>query len=67
MYLELTADADAMTPDLEPIPARARLFWRNPSAAFFNFVLPLLFLAAGGAILGANQATSNKLCRRSPE
>ncbi len=28
-----------------------RLFWRNPSAAFFNFVLPLLFLAGGGALL----------------
>jgi ABC-2 type transport system permease protein len=25
-----------------------RMFWRNPSAAFFNFVLPLLFLAALG-------------------
>ena len=24
-----------------------RMFWRNPSAAFFNFVLPLLFLAGG--------------------
>ncbi len=38
-----------------------RLFWRNPSAAFFNFVLPLLFLAAGGAILGSNQAQLAKL------
>jgi ABC-2 type transport system permease protein len=38
-----------------------RLFWRNPSAAFFNFVLPLLFLAAGGAILSGNQADLNKL------
>ena len=28
-----------------------RMFWRNPSAAFFNFVLPLLFLCGGGAIL----------------
>jgi ABC-2 type transport system permease protein len=28
-----------------------RMFWRNPSAAFFNFALPLLFLLAGGAIL----------------
>jgi ABC-2 type transport system permease protein len=27
-----------------------RLFWRNPSAAFFNFLLPLLFLALFGAI-----------------
>jgi len=38
-----------------------RLFWRNPSAAFFNFVLPLLFLAAGGAILGSNQSQLAKL------
>jgi ABC-2 type transport system permease protein len=38
-----------------------RLFWRNPSAAFFNFVLPLLFLAAGGAILSGNQQDLNKL------
>ena len=26
-----------------------RLFWRNPSAAFFNFLLPLLFLTFFGA------------------
>jgi ABC-2 type transport system permease protein len=32
-----------------------RLFWRNPSAAFFNFLLPLLFLAFFGAILNGNQ------------
>ncbi len=32
-----------------------RMFWRNPSAAFFNFVLPLLLLAAGGAILSGSQ------------
>jgi ABC-2 type transport system permease protein len=38
-----------------------RMFWRNPSAAFFNFVLPLLFLAAGGAILAGNQHDLNKL------
>src|ERR1700752_3430166 len=38
-----------------------RLFWRNPSAAFFNFVLPLLFLAAGGVILAGNQSQLNKL------
>jgi ABC-2 type transport system permease protein len=31
------------------------MFWRNPSAAFFNFMLPLLFLAAGGVILHGNQ------------
>ena len=28
-----------------------RMFWRNPSAAFFNFLLPLIFLAAFGAIV----------------
>jgi len=38
-----------------------RMFWRNPSAAFFNFVLPLLFLAAGGAILSGNQHDLDKL------
>ena len=37
------------------------MFWRNPSAAFFNFLLPLLFLAAGGAILSSNQQDLNKL------
>ncbi|HEX5853198.1 MAG TPA: ABC transporter permease, partial [Solirubrobacteraceae bacterium] len=38
-----------------------RLFWRNPSAAFFNFVLPLLFLAGAGAILNGNQRGLDKL------
>jgi ABC-2 type transport system permease protein len=38
-----------------------KLFWRNPSAAFFNFLLPLLFLAAGGVILSGNQNQLNKL------
>jgi ABC-2 type transport system permease protein len=32
-----------------------RMFWRNPSAAFFNFVLPLLFLALFGAIYAGDQ------------
>src|SRR5215213_6529373 len=27
------------------------MFWRNPSAAFFNFLLPLLFLGLFGALL----------------
>jgi ABC-2 type transport system permease protein len=38
-----------------------RMFWRNPSAAFFNFLLPLLFLAGGGAILSGNQHQLNRL------
>ena len=32
-----------------------RMFWRNPTAAFFNFVLPLLFLALFGAIFANDQ------------
>ena len=32
-----------------------KMFWRNPSAAFFNFLLPLLFLGFFGAILSGNQ------------
>src|SRR3954454_7696698 len=31
------------------------MFWRNPSAAFFNFVLPLLFLGLFGAIFSGDQ------------
>ncbi|HTB71549.1 MAG TPA: ABC transporter permease [Solirubrobacteraceae bacterium] len=38
-----------------------RMFWRNPSAAFFNFLLPLLFLAGGGAILAGNQHQLDRL------
>jgi ABC-2 type transport system permease protein len=37
------------------------MFWRNPSAAFFNFLLPLLFLGAGGAILHGKQHDLNLL------
>jgi ABC-2 type transport system permease protein len=33
-----------------------RMFWRNPSAAFFNFLLPLLFLALLGAIFSSKQS-----------
>jgi ABC-2 type transport system permease protein len=38
-----------------------RMFWRNPSAAFFNFVLPLLFLFGGGALLSGSQHDLNRL------
>jgi ABC-2 type transport system permease protein len=38
-----------------------RMFWRNPSAAFFNFVLPLLFLVGGGVILSGSQHDLNLL------
>jgi ABC-2 type transport system permease protein len=33
-----------------------RMFWRNPSAAFFGFLLPLLLLAMFGAIFAGEQA-----------
>jgi len=33
-----------------------KMFWRNPSAAFFNFVLPLVFLALFGAIFSDDQS-----------
>jgi ABC-2 type transport system permease protein len=32
-----------------------RMFWRNPTAAFFNFFLPLLFLAMFGSIYAGDQ------------
>jgi ABC-2 type transport system permease protein len=32
-----------------------RMFWRNPTAAFFNFLLPLLFLALFGAIYAGSE------------
>jgi ABC-2 type transport system permease protein len=38
-----------------------RMFWRNPSAAFFNFLLPLLFLAFFGAILHGKQHDLDRL------
>src|ERR1700747_2312947 len=38
-----------------------RMFWRNPSAAFFNFLLPLLILAGAGAALSGNQHQLNRL------
>src|SRR3977135_812414 len=38
-----------------------RMFWRNPSAAFFTFLLPLLVLFGAGALLLGNQRDLNKL------
>ncbi len=37
------------------------MFWRNPSAAFFNFLLPLLFLALFGAVFSDEQDVLNVL------
>ncbi|HEV2998507.1 MAG TPA: ABC transporter permease [Solirubrobacteraceae bacterium] len=38
-----------------------RMFWRNPSAAFFNFLMPLLFLGFFGAIFSGNKGELEKL------
>ncbi len=38
-----------------------RLFWRNPSAAFFNLGVPLLFFALFGAIFAGDQDSLNIL------
>ena len=35
------------------------MFWRNPTAAFFSFILPLLFLFLFGAIFSGDQETLN--------
>lgn len=32
-----------------------RMFWRNPSAAFFNFLLPILLLLLFGAVFSGNR------------
>jgi ABC-2 type transport system permease protein len=36
-----------------------RLFWRNPTAAFFGFLLPLMLLAMFGAVFSGQQADLN--------
>lgn len=36
-----------------------RMFWRNPSAAFFNFLMPLIFLAFFGVIFHSNHKDLN--------
>ena len=48
--------ADALALGWRQYRLERRMFWRNPSAAFFNFLLPLLFLAGGGAILARQPA-----------
>jgi ABC-2 type transport system permease protein len=52
---------DALTLTWRQYRLERRMFWRNPSAAIFNFVLPLLFLCGGGVILAGNQHDLNLL------
>src|SRR5271165_6292928 len=52
---------DALTLTWRQYRLERRMFWRNPSAAFFNFLLPLLFLAGAGAALSGNQHQLDRL------
>jgi ABC-2 type transport system permease protein len=36
-----------------------RMFWRNPTAAFFNFMFPLILLALFGAVFSSDQQNLN--------
>jgi ABC-2 type transport system permease protein len=36
-----------------------RMFWRNPTAAFFNFLFPLILLALFGAVFANDQKNLN--------
>ena len=51
--------SDAATMAWRQYRLERRMFWRNPSAAFFNFALPLLFLFLLGAILAGDQDALN--------
>src|SRR6516164_8664372 len=51
--------ADVLTLAWRQYRLERRVFWRNPSAAFFNFLLPLLFLAFFGAIFAGKQHDLN--------
>ena len=59
VYLELTREAD---PGVSPVALawqqfrfERKLFWRNPSAAFFNFLLPLLLLVLTATAFSADE------------
>jgi ABC-2 type transport system permease protein len=53
------ADPSALALTWRQYRLERRLFWRNPSAAFFNFLLPLLFLGFFGAIFSDSQKDLN--------
>jgi ABC-2 type transport system permease protein len=46
---------DAMALTWRQYRLERKMFWRNPAAAFFNFLLPLLFLFLFGAIFSGSQ------------
>ena len=47
---------DALTATWRQYRLERRMFWRNPTAAFFNFLFPLLLLAIFGAVFSGSQA-----------
>ena len=47
--------ADALRIGWRQYRLERRMFWRNPAAAFFNFALPLLFLALLGAVYAGDR------------
>src|SRR3954465_11107106 len=47
--------ADAVALAWHQYRLERRMFWRNPTAAFFNFFFPLIFLALFGAIFHNDQ------------
>ena len=51
--------ADALALAWRQYRLERRMFWRNPTAAFFNFLLPLLFLFLFGAVFAGSQANLN--------
>jgi ABC-2 type transport system permease protein len=51
--------SEALTLAWHQFRLERRMFWRNPSAAFFNFLLPLLFLGLFGAIFSGSQSDLN--------
>ena len=58
VYLELTRGGgramSALALAWEQFRLERKLFWRNPSAAFFNFVLPLLLLVLIASAFGSD-------------
>jgi len=47
--------ADALGVTWRQYRLERRMFWRNPTAAFFNFLFPLILLALFGAVFAGDQ------------
>src|SRR5918911_2997337 len=47
--------ADALGYTWRQYRVERRMFWRNPSAAFFNFLFPLILLGLFGAVFSGSQ------------